>query len=248
MAVGPGLICVLPAVVAQSCCWRFVQYVPCPLLTLWPVVPTHMPFAPPCRRPRPRAEGVSCARICKTGLDESRSEASLAAWRRTFPYDYSGSYSDCIKSCAKDQTARREYTDQYGNSCNDICENDTEGSFGGSSVEECQGCCASYYTTGAPAPTLLCVTRCHLEQPPPPPTPSLCSHAYSHPAALPAPACWMQAAIPAPALAAEPPPAPTRRRLSLSCHTPGALQHTPSRQQVLGDNIPALMHACLHSY
>lgn len=95
MAVGPGLICVLPAVVAQSCCWRFVQYVPCPLLTLWPVVPTHMPFAPPCRRPRPRAEGVSCARICKTGLDESRSEASLAAWRRTFPYDYSGSYSDC---------------------------------------------------------------------------------------------------------------------------------------------------------
>ncbi|EFN55911.1 hypothetical protein CHLNCDRAFT_145581 [Chlorella variabilis] len=95
-----------------------------------------------------QGQGVSCARICKTGLDESRSEASLAAWRRTFPYDYSGSYSDCIKSCAKDQTARREYTDQYGNSCNDICENDTEGSFGGSSVEECQGCCASYYTTG----------------------------------------------------------------------------------------------------
>ena len=144
----------------------------------------------------PTAEGVSCARICQTGLDTDRDPAALNAWHGFFDsYDYSGSYSDCIKSCAKDKTARREYTDQYGNSCSDICENDTEGSFGGSSVEECQGCCASYYQNGAPA-RLLC-SACWAappEWPLPPSAPSPCPPSYLHPAALPAPAagCRLQ--------------------------------------------------------
>jgi hypothetical protein len=93
------------------------------------------------------AEGVSCPRICQTGLDTSRNPDSLNAWRTTFPYDYS-SQGACVKSCTQDQSYRNAYRQQYGNSCNDICTRDRANSFGGATVDECQNCCAQYYITG----------------------------------------------------------------------------------------------------